>query len=352
MRSVIPDEHEQRLDEAATAVRQTIGAGPRPLTIVSGSGLAGLASAVSVEHRILLDSIPHMPRPTVAGHPGMLLVGTLGSLGALFFAGRLHLYEGFHPRDVVFPIGLARRLGGKILLVTNASGGVNPLLRPGDLMMITNHINLTFRNPLIGIHPEPKNLHEVLACNPLFFNALKGQREITWGNAPGTERPPNQQALKGRHGHFGVRGDEHPSAVRTNTVQGHPNRSRTPPGLPYDPDLCALLCQAAQAEKIDLKEGIYAAMLGPSYETKAEAAMLREMGADAVGMSTVPEVLAACSLGFRIVAVSCIANRVPVWGRVSKVTHDEVVEQMARATERLKRLIVRWVEMVEDDARG
>jgi purine-nucleoside phosphorylase len=271
------------MDQAAEAVRRQIGGAPRPLVIIGGSGLATVAEAIAVDRRIALDVIPHMPRPTVIGHPGTLYVGHIEGLGVLFFAGRSHAYEGRNPLDLTAAVDLASRLGGQILLATNAAGGVNPLFRPGDLMLLTDHIDLQFRPPPPG--------------------------------AGGPGPPP----------------------------RGGPG------GSPYDRHLGDRMREVAGREKIILHEGVYAATLGPSYETKSEAATLRALGADAVGMSTVPEVKAARRGGFRVAAVSCIANRVPVWGQTSVVTHDEVIAAVASAGERLKTLIVRWTEAIAND---
>lgn len=286
MSAAIEQEHHRSMDEAADVVRNLAGDVPRPLVVVTGSGLAPLSEVLSIERRISLNAIPHMPRPTAPGHLGEILLGRMGTLGAIFFTGRVHLYEGFPPEEIVSAIRLASRLGGKILLATNAAGGVNPLLQPGDLMMLTDHINLTFRNPLIG-------------C-----------------------REPNRRLAA----------------------------SRSWAGSPYDVHLCETLREAARREKINLKEGVYAANLGPTYETRAEAVMLGEIGADAVGMSTVAEVVAARHAGMKTVAISCIANRVPLWGQPHTLTHNEVIERVGTAVERLKPLIVQWVKLVADDA--
>jgi purine-nucleoside phosphorylase len=267
--------------EAAGAVRRLAGDAPRPLAIIAGSGLVGLAGVISLERRIPPDAVPHLPLPSVLGHHGGLLVGRIGSLGTMFFAGRAHLYEGWTPEQSVFTVHLAARLGAKILLATNATGGINAQLRPGDLVLLTDQINLTFRNLPV---------------------------------------PP--------HG---------------------PNSPRANPHEPlYDSILCKQLREAARCEKISLKDGIYAGMLGPSYETRAESAMLDHIGADVVGMSTVGEILAARRVGLRTIGLSCVANMVPQWGQRRTVTHAEVLDRVSVAVEQLKRLIVRWAKMISD----
>lgn len=266
---------EQRLDAAAHAVHQRIGDSDRPIAIVSGSGLSALASIASIDHQLDASEIPHYPKPSVYGHSSTILVGAIRGVGCIFFAGRVHLYEGRPVEDVVFAAHLAKRLGVERLLVTNAAGGVGAHLQPGDLMAITDHVNLT-------------------------------------GHAlPGAFR----------------RQSEH-----------------------YDPRLRERLKEAAALEKMNLKEGIYACNLGPTYETRAEAELLRIIGADAVGMSTVLDVAAACRLGLKVAAVSCIANHVPAWGRTSLVTHEEVIGRMREALDKLKRLIPRWVELTASHA--
>jgi purine-nucleoside phosphorylase len=268
--------------EAAKAVRRIAGDVPRPLAIIAGSGLVGLAAVISPEHRIPPDAIPHLPCPSVLGHHGDLLIGRIGPLGVIFFAGRAHLYEGWSPSQSVFAVHLAARLGATILLATNATGGLNEHLRPGDLVLLTDQINLTFRS-------------------------LSGG-------------PPN-----------------------------NPETARH--GAPlYDKHLGAMVRESARHEKIVLHEGTYIGMLGPSYETRAESAMLRRIGTDVVGMSTVAEIIAARRAGLRAVGISCVANIVPKWGATPTVTHDQVLVRVSEAVERLKRLIVRWARMVADDA--
>jgi len=278
--------YDRQVDEAAEFVRQRVGDIPRPLGIIAGSGLVDLAGALSVEHRIAPGSIPHLPLPSVLGHHGSVLFGRIGLLETTFFAGRVHLYEERSTQESVFSIYLAARLGAKILLATNATGGINPHFRPGDLILLTDQINLTFRNlPMDSL--QPKSLARTDSGGPL-----------------------------------------------------------------YDARLCEKMREAARQEKIVLKDGIYVGMLGPSYETRAESAMLRQIGADVVGMSTVGEILAARRAGLRAVGISCVANPVPVWGRVGPVIHDEVLERVGDAIERLRRLIVCWAGMVADDARS
>ena len=277
--------HDKCLDEAADAVRRRTGKTARPLAVIAGSGLVGLAQALSVEKRLEPVEIPHLPVPGAPGHQGWILAGRLGPIGTIFFAGRAHLYEGWNARESVFAVELAARLGAKILLATNATGGVNPELRPGNLVLLSDQINLTFR-PLAGRKRHPRDPASVHSCL----------------------------------------------------------------GSPYDIELSEKVREAARNEKINLKDGIYGGMLGPTYETRAESELLGRIGADVVGMSTISEILAARIAGLRVVCISCVANMVPKWGSCSTIAHAEVLDRVSAAVEQLKRLVVRWAEMIVHDA--
>ena len=223
---------------ARTSHRPTIG-------LVLGSGLSPLAERVLEPDVISYEEIPHFPRVTVPGHSGQLLLGRLGGIQVCVMQGRSHYYEGYSAADVAFPIRVMQVLGASRLLVTNAAGGLRPGFRAGDLMAITDHINL------VGLAGH----------NPL--------------------RGPNDASLGPRF----------------------PDMSRA-----YDPELLALLREEAEAQGIPLHEGIYVMVAGPSFETPAEVRFLRAMGADAVGMSTVPEVIVARHGGMGVLGVSLISN--------------------------------------------
>ena len=223
------------------------------IAIILGSGLGGLASALSEAVAFDYQELPHFPATTVAGHRGRLLVGKLESVPVLLFDGRIHFYEGHPMWQVAFPVYLAHKMGATTLLVTNAAGGINPEFSPGTIMLIRDHINLTGTSPLIG---------------------------------------PNAPDL----------GPRFPSMRDA-----------------YDPGLRDLARQMAAASGIPVAEGVYVAMIGPQYETDAELRMLGRLGADAVGMSTVPEVIAARHAGMRVLGISVIAN--------SAVPREDVVEQ-------------------------
>lgn len=256
---------------AAAAVRGRLGAFDPVAAIVLGSGLGGLATRLHAPVTIPYAEIPGFPPSTVAGHAGQLLAGTLSGRRVLAMAGRFHMYEGHDAALAAFPARVLHALGAPVLILSNAAGGVRRDFAPGTLMLIDDHLNLTFRNPLIG---------------PV---------------EPGDDRFPDMSA-------------------------------------PYDPALRALARSVAQARGIALEEGVYAGLLGPAYETRAEVRMLAAFGADAVGMSTVPEVLVARALRMRVLGISCITN-LAAGLSAAPITHAEVLETTAVAAERFEALV-------------
>ncbi len=256
---------------AADAVSKRLEKLKPRVAIVLGSGLAGVADAVTDPVRIPYKDIPGFPEPGAPGHKGELVGGTLDGVPVLVQSGRFHLYEGHAPDLAALPTRVFARLGIATLVVTNAAGGIRHTFRPPTLMLIADHINLMFRNPLVG---------------PV---------------ADGDERFPDMSD-------------------------------------PYDPRLRALAREAAQAERIPLEEGVYAALLGPSFETPAEIRMLERIGADAVGMSTVPEVIAARARGIRCLGFSSITN-VAAGLSAQKLSHLEVLEAGKQVAGQLERLI-------------
>jgi purine-nucleoside phosphorylase len=258
-----PSELTQHLDEACAKVRQRSPEPPR-VGVVLGSGLGAFGDSLPQLVRVSYADIPHMPTPTVIGHAGALCLGTLDGVRVACLQGRVHLYEGHEPERVVFGVRMLARLGCAAVLLTNAAGGLRTSFRPGTLMLMSDHLNLTARNPLMG--PNPEGL--------------------------GTRFPDMTRA--------------------------------------YDPELRRLIHEAADAVGAELAEGVYAALLGPSYETPAEIAMVRILGGDAVGMSTVPETIALRHMGVRVAAISCITNMAA--GMTSGVLDHKEVEQTARAT--------------------
>ncbi|HKW40188.1 MAG TPA: purine-nucleoside phosphorylase [Gemmatimonadales bacterium] len=261
------------LREATDAVAARLGKLKPRVAIVLGSGLGSVAAAVQSATRIPYSSIPGFPQPGAPGHKGELVGGTLEGVPVVVQSGRFHLYEG-HAADVAaLPTRVFAALGVTTLIVTNAAGGIRQTFRPPTLMLIADHINLMFRNPLVG---------------PV------------------------------------VQGDER-----------FPDMSD-----PYDAALRALAREVAQAERIPLEEGVYAALLGPSYETPAEIRMLQRLGADAVGMSTVPEVIAARGRGgdIRCLGFSSITN-VAAGLSAQKLSHTEVLDAGKQVAGQLERLI-------------
>ncbi|MGE0352669.1 MAG: purine-nucleoside phosphorylase [Gemmatimonadales bacterium] len=239
--------------------------------IVLGSGLGFVARQVQDAVRIPYGEIPGFHQPTVPGHAGELVAGRFGGREVLVLAGRFHMYEG-HPAGVsALPARLVAALGAGVLILTNAAGGIRRTFRPGSLMLIADHLNLAFRNPLIG---------------PV---------------VDGEERFPDMSD-------------------------------------PYDADLRARARATARELGIRLEEGVYAAVLGPSYETPAEIRMLERLGADAVGMSTVIEVIAARARGVRCLGFSTITN-LAAGLSPTRLSHEEVMEVAGAAAKDLGRLV-------------
>ena len=251
----------EQIDQAAETVRQRSTYRPR-VALILGSGLNSMAESVQKPVLIPYSEIPHMPVSTVQGHVGRLVIGELEGQVVFVMQGRVHYYEGYSMDRVTLPIRIMQRLGIEMLIVTNAAGGVNPDFSPGDVMLITDHLNLigmTGANPLFG-----PNLDEI-----------------------GPRFPDMSQA--------------------------------------YDRDLLDRARKAASAENIPLQEGVYCALSGPSFEGPADLRFLRLAGADAVGMSTVPEVIVARHGGMRVLGLSGISNKANLDGS-TVTTHEEVIE--------------------------
>ena len=230
------------IDAAVRAIRARTSVVP-DVAIILGTGLGGLAEEVAVAARIPYTEIPGFPVATVESHAGELLVGTLAGRPVVAMRGRFHCYEGYTPQQIGLPVRVLGRLGARTLVVSNACGGMHPLWRPGDLMLIADHINLLGGNPLVG---------------------------------------PNDDRLGPRF----------------------PDMSDA-----YDGALRALARAVALERRITLREGVYVAVTGPNLETRAEYRMLRAMGADVVGMSTVPEVITAVHMGMNVLGVSIITDQ-------------------------------------------
>lgn len=261
--------------ETARFVRARLGAREPVAAIVLGSGLGGLAASIEGARRVPYAEVPGFHASSVAGHVGEVIAGTLAGREVLVFAGRFHMYEGHSARVAAYPVRVARALGARVLFVSNAAGGVRGTLRPGDLMIIEDQLNLMFRNPLTG---------------PL---------------EPGDERFPDMSS-------------------------------------PYSLRLIALLRESALAANVTLATGVYCGLLGPAYETPAEVRMLRLLGADAVGMSTVPETIVGAAIGMEVAGVSLVTNDA-AGVSAAPVSHADVVQVGQAAAARFERLVTEFV---------
>ena len=259
------------VDRAAAAVRERLGGRQPGIAIVLGSGLGGLAGDIADAVRVSYREIPGFPLPAVAGHGGELVAGRLGGRPVIAQSGRFHMYEGHSADTCALPVRVFGALGVNTVILTNAAGGIRRTFAGGALMLIADHINLSFRNPLFG---------------PVL---------------PGDERFPDMSD-------------------------------------PYDHDLRALARCVARERHVALDEGVYAGLLGPSYETPSEVRMLERLGADAVGMSTVVEVIAARARGMRCMGVSTITN-LAAGISPTRLSHDEVMETAARVRGALTALV-------------
>lgn len=259
------------IEEAAAYIAERTNLRPE-VGLILGSGLGVIGDDMEQAVTIPYEEIPHFPVSTVEGHAGELVIGKLQGRPVALMRGRFHMYEGYEPERTALPVRVMKALGIRTLFVTNAAGGVNLDYEPGNLMIISDHLNLTGRNPLVG---------------------------------------PNDNAL-------GVR---------------FPDMSDA-----YTRRLRELAKQTAAELDIPVREGVYAGLLGPNYETPAEIRMLRVIGADAVGMSTVSEVLVARHAGLEVIGISCISNMAA--GILDQpLSHEEVME----TTERVKQQFIRLV---------
>ena len=261
---VYGDELQRRIDAAAAAIRARLAttpdlAAPR-LGIVLGSGLGGVVDLLEPQPRVVIPygEIPHVPGSTVPGHAGQLVAGLAAGIPTLLLSGRAHGYEGWSQRQATLLLRACLTLGVGTFVLTNASGGINPAFDPGDVMLISDMVNLSGDNPLTGPN----------------LDAL-GQRFVSMTDA-------------------------------------------------FDADLRARARSAAERAGVGLREGVYLMLAGPSYETRAELRMLRTLGADAVGMSTVPEVLVARHHGARVIGFSLVTNKATP-DMEGEVTHEEVL---------------------------
>ncbi len=273
---------ELRARESAAALRSVLFEVPR-VAIVLGSGLNELASRVQDARTIPYGRIPHFPESKVAGHAGQVLCGTLAGEAVIVFQGRFHYYEGHDLETVTFPVRVLQVLGVSVLILTAATGGIATHLRPGNLMLLSDHLNLIGANPLRG---------------------------------------PNDDRLGPRF----------------------PDMSEV-----YSRRLRTIALEEGKAIGLDLAQGVYACLSGPSYETPAEIKMLRTLGADVVGMSTVPEAIVARHAGIEVLAIALVSNAAAgVSG--TPITHQEVLEAGRTAGPALTQLIERVVARISRSA--
>jgi len=264
----------EQIDQAADAVRARTSHRPR-VGIILGSGLNSLADSVQKADAIPYNDLPNWPLSTVHGHAGRLVIGELEKQSVLVMQGRVHFYEGYSMSQVTLPVRVMLRLGLEMMIVTNAAGGVNPEFVPGDVMLITDNLNLmgmTGANPLMG-----PNIEEL-----------------------GPRFPDMSQA--------------------------------------YDRDLMSLARKVASSSSVLLREGVYCGLSGPSFEGPADLRFLKMAGADAVGMSTVPEVIVARHGGLRVLGFSGISNKANLDGS-TVTTHEEVIEAGKVITPKIETIV-------------
>ncbi len=271
-----------QLRESVDFIQKKTQHKPR-IGLVLGSGLGSLADLIENPTHIPYTDIPHFFGTSIEGHAGKMVLGTLSSIPIVCLQGRFHYYEGYSMAQVVFPTRVLCALGIHTLLLTNAAGGINTRYRPGDLMIINDHLNLMGDNPLKG---------------------------------------PNLEELGPRF----------------------PDLSEA-----YFKEGVAALKQSAEELKITHHLGVYAGLIGPTYETPAEVRMMRTLGADAVGMSTVPESIAANHLGVRVAGVSCITN-LAAGLSPQKLSHQEVIDTSKAAGSSLTQLLSKVIPMLDSSA--
>ena len=272
-------EYKAKVEKAVRFIQENTDFKPQ-IAIILGTGLGGIANVISPHIIIPYREIPYFPVSTAPSHQGQIILGTLEGKNIMAFQGRVHYYEGYSLQEVSFSTRVAALIGTKILIISNAAGGLNPLFREADLMAIVDHINLMGDNP------------------------LRGQNIDEWG----------------------VR---FPDMVE-----------------PYDKKLIDLLERVALKERIKLQKGVYVAVAGPSLETAAETRFLRLIGADAVGMSTVPEVIAAIHHGLRVLAISVITN-VNLPDNYQPAPIEKVVATAQKAETKLTKLICCFIKSLE-----
>ncbi|WP_320815213.1 purine-nucleoside phosphorylase [Flavobacterium sp.] len=265
----------EKIEETVQFIQKIVNYTP-DYGIILGSGLGGFANDIQVEHKLEYKDIPNFPISTVEGHEGALLFGSIGNKKVMAMQGRFHFYEGYDMKQVTFPVRVMKQLGINKLIVSNASGGVNPSFKVGDVMLITDHINMMPEHPLRGSNDT--------RFGPRFVNMSE----------------------------------------------------------PYSKDMNVKVRAIAHEKNIDLKEGVYLALQGPTFETLAEYKMVKAVGADCVGMSTVPEVIVAKHMSMDCIGVSIITDMGDE-ENIDEVNHEEVLEAAKKAEPIVRKLIKEFI---------
>ena len=269
----------EQYQESAQAIRERIGGFTPQVAMILGSGLGGYAGNMKVEMEIPYGDIPGFPVSTVQGHDGRFILGYIGNVPAVVMKGRVHYYEGYAMEDVVLPVRLMKKMGIKVLFLTNAAGGINRNFQVGDFMMITDQISSFVPSPLIG-----ENVSEL--------------------------------------------GDRFPDMTHI-----------------YDEELQNLIEETAEEEKIPLQKGVYLQTTGPNFESPAEIRMYSVLGADAVGMSTACEAVAARHAGVRICGISCISNMASGISE-EELSHLDVQSVADKRAGEFERLVTKSIEKI------
>jgi len=275
-------------NEAAEFLRSKLGALKPRIGIVLGSGLGAVAEAVASQVFVPYSEIPHFPQSTVEGHSGRIVAGLLGGVPVVVMQGRVHYYEGYSPQQVTFPMRVLGRLGIENVILTNAAGGINSNYQIGQLVLLADHINMLGFNPLIG--PNEARFGDGKKTGLRFFDMTEA----------------------------------------------------------YSVELRALAQRAAKSEGFALHEGVYLATSGPSFETPAEIRAFRALGADLVGMSTVPETIVARHMGIRVLGISCVTN-LAAGISATQLSHQEVFETGSRVQHQLAGLLTRLAPAIAAD---
>lgn len=270
----------ERIEEAVEFIRSQTDVAPS-VGVILGTGLGGLAGEIEDATKVPYSEIPHFSDPNVQSHSGNLLIGRIGGKSVAAMEGRCHYYEGYSLEDVTLPVRVMKGLGAETLIVSSASGGLNPHFEKGDLLLLDDHINLMGVNPLVG---------------------------------------PNDERL----------GPRFPDMCR-----------------PYDPELLHTAKKIALEEGIRVHKGVYVAVTGPCLETRAEYRFLRNCGADAVGMSTVPEVIVGVHAGLKIFGISCITD-ICLPDALEPVNIDEIIQVAGDAEPKITLLVRRLVETLSE----